>query len=181
MIRIAETDLPGVLLITPTVFGDDRGHFKETYRSDVYHEAGVCEKFVQDNFSRSSTGVLRGLHFQELWPQGKLVSCLRGRIFDVAVDIDPGSVTFRQWVGCELSDQNHQQLYIPPGYAHGFCVLSESADFHYKCTDYYNPADEAGVRWDDAAIGIDWPIHEPLLSKKDRALPSLDIYLNGLA
>lgn len=181
MISIAETRLPGVVMITPRVFGDSRGHFKETYQARDYSEFGIDATFVQDNFSRSSCGVLRGLHFQVTQPQGKLVSCLSGRVFDVAVDINPESSTFRQWVGVELSDENHQQLYIPPGYAHGFCVISDTADFHYKCTAYYDPSDEAGIRWDDPAIDIDWPLASPMLSEKDGNLPNLDVYLESLA
>ena len=179
MLSVNETILPGVLLLTPAVFGDGRGHFKETFRANAYTDVGIDVLFVQDNFSRSSGGVLRGLHFQVSQPQGKLVSCLRGRVFDVAVDIDPESSTFQRWVGFELSDQNHRQLYIPAGYAHGFCVLSESADFFYKCTDYYNPADEAGIRWDDPQVGIDWPLSEPTLSDKDANLQSLADYLDS--
>ena len=181
MISIAETRLSGVVVITPRVFGDRRGHFKETYQARDYLKFGIDATFVQDNFSRSSRGVLRGLHFQVTRPQGKLVSCLSGRVFDVVVDINPDSNTFRQWVGVELSDENHQQLYIPPGYAHGFCVLSDTADFHYKCTAYYDPSDEAGVFWADSGINIAWPCSAPLLSAKDRQLPTLDVYLESLA
>ena len=180
MLVVKETDLPGVILITPRVFGDSRGHFKQAFHAAEYAELGIVGPFVQDNFSRSSRGVLRGLHFQVRRPQGKLVSCLGGCVFDVAVDINPASPTFRRWVGFELSDENHRQLYIPPGYAHGFCVLSDTADFHYKCTEFYDPLDEAGVNWGDPTVGIDWSVQYPVLSEKDRQLPSLDVYLESL-
>lgn len=172
-IRVEATSLPGVVIIEPSVFGDSRGHFKELFKESSYAEIGVDSQFVQDNFSRSIRGVLRGLHFQVNAPQGKLVSCLRGSVFDVAVDIDPSSPTYREWVGVELSDENHRQLWIPPGYAHGFCVLSESADFFYKCTASYDPTDEAGIFWADESIGVEWPVRSPSLSDKDVALPTL--------
>ena len=172
-IRVEATSLPGVVIIEPPVFGDSRGHFKELFKEASYAEIGVDSQFVQDNFSRSIRGVLRGLHFQVNTPQGKLVSCLRGSVFDVAVDIDPSSPTYREWVGVELSDENHRQLWIPPGYAHGFCVLSESADFFYKCTAPYDPTDEAGIFWADESIGVEWPVRSPSLSDKDVALPTL--------
>ena len=172
--KVSPTRLPGVLVFEPDSHGDDRGFFLETFHVDRYREhIGVSHTFVQDNHSRSSRGVLRGLHAQREHPQGKLVRVSRGEVFDVAVDIDPKSPTFGQWVGERLSDSNHRQLWIPPGYAHGFVVLSETADFEYKCTDYYHPADEIGVRWDDPDIGIDWPISDPVLSAKDAALPRL--------
>lgn len=172
-IRVEATSLPGVVIIEPPVFGDSRGHFKELFKESFYAEIGVDSQFVQDNFSRSIRGVLRGLHFQVNAPQGRLVSCLRGSVFDVAVDIDPSSPTYREWVGVELSDENHRQLWLPPGYAHGFCVLSESADFFYKCTAPYDPTDEAGILWADESIGVEWPVRSPSLSDKDLALPTL--------
>lgn len=172
MMRVIETALPGVLILEPKVFGDNRGFFQETWRADTYSNIGI-PPFVQDNHSRSAKGVLRGLHSQRTRPQGKLVRVSRGTVFDVAVDINPYSATFGQYVGVELSDSNHRQFYVPPGYAHGFCVVSDDADFLYKCTEYYQPGDEIGVLWNDPAIGIQWPVNEPLLSDKDRALPAL--------
>ncbi|HEY2027575.1 MAG TPA: dTDP-4-dehydrorhamnose 3,5-epimerase [Myxococcales bacterium] len=169
--KFTETALPGVILIEPDVFHDPRGFFLETFQARRYRDNGVPYDFVQDNHSRSSRGTLRGLHAQRERPQGKLVRVLRGVIFDVAVDIRKGSPTFGKHVSARLSDENFLQLFIPPGYAHGFCVTSELAEVEYKCTDYYDRADEIGVRWDTA--GIDWPIREPLLSAKDAALPSL--------
>ena len=179
--EIVETALPGVLLVQPKRFGDHRGFFLETFSARRYAEAGIPGPgpdgrpgaFVQDNHSRSGRGVLRGLHFQKRHPQGKLVSVARGAVYDVAVDVRPGSETFGEWVGYELSDENARQLWVPPGFAHGFCVLSETADFLYKCTDYYAPGDEGGVRWDDPAIGIEWPVESPQLSGKDAAYPAL--------
>jgi dTDP-4-dehydrorhamnose 3,5-epimerase len=170
--RVIETILPGVLILEPKVHGDSRGFFQETWREDSYNNIGI-PSFVQDNHSRSSRGVLRGLHAQRLRPQGKLVRVSRGAVFDVAVDINPASATFGKHVAAELSDSNYRQMYIPPGYAHGFCVLSEDADFLYKCTEYYQPGDEIGVLWNDAEIGIAWPIAQPQLSEKDCALPTL--------
>ena len=179
--KVTETDLPGAVIIEPDVFGDERGFFKETYHQDRYKiEAGIEESFVQDNYSRSTAGVLRGLHFQKTKPQGKLVSVSQGAVFDVAVDIDPDSATFKQWVGVHLSGENHIQFYVPPGYAHGFLVLSEIADFQYKCTELYNPDDEGGIHWDDKEIAIQWPTSEQLLvSQKDAALPTLSDYLEN--
>jgi len=165
--KITTTAIPDVLLITPKVFGDSRGFFLESFHASRYAEAGIPGPFVQDNHSRSSKGVLRGLHFQKQYPQGKLVYVTIGSVFDVAVDIRKDSPTFGQWVGVTLSADEHQQFYIPPGFAHGFCVLSDTADFHYKCTDYYHPEDEGSLRWDDPDIGIQWPITEPILSAKD--------------
>lgn len=170
--NIIETVLPGVLIIEPRVHGDSRGFFQETWREDEYRKLGI-PAFVQDNHSRSQRGVLRGLHAQRLRPQGKLVRVSRGAVFDVAADINPDSPTFGQYVGVELNDQSLRQFYVPPGYAHGFCVLSEEADFLYKCTDYYQPGDEIGVVWNDPTLAIAWPIQEPLLSPKDMALPTL--------
>lgn len=171
--KITETKLAGVLIIEPKVFGDSRGFFKETFQAERYREAGIEYTFVQDNYSRSQKGVLRGLHFQITKPQGKLVFCPKGAVFDVAVDIDPESSTYGQYVGVELTEENHKQLWVPPGYAHGFCVLSETADFQYKCTDYYDPSDEGGVIWNDPDVAIEWPIDNPSLSSKDALLPTL--------
>lgn len=167
--KINKTNLEGVLHIEPKVFGDARGFFLETYNKKRYMESGFPDvDFVQDNHSCSSKGVLRGLHFQLNGPQGKLVQVATGSVFDVAVDIRVGSSTFGQWYGCELSAENHHQLWIPPKFAHGFCVLSDTADFIYKCTDYYNSHDEGGVLWNDPEIGVNWPIENPLLSDKDK-------------
>jgi dTDP-4-dehydrorhamnose 3,5-epimerase len=171
--KIIETALPGVLIIEPAVFADERGFFLESFHAERYREAGIDMAFVQDNHSRSRKGVLRGLHFQRRHPQGKLVRASRGSIFDVAADIDLASPTFGQYVGVTLSDENHRQMWIPPGYAHGFCVLSDEADFEYKCTDLYYPKDEGGVLWSDPVLNIQWPLLDPLLSAKDLALPSL--------
>ena len=168
-----KTKLSGVLIIEPSVLLDERGFFKETFQINRYHDVGITLPFVQDNYSRSQKGVLRGLHLQKLHPQGKLISCSAGSIYDVVVDIDPKSKTFGDYVGVELSEQNHLQLWIPPGYAHGFCVLSESADLFYKCTDFYFPNDESGLIWNDPDVSIAWPIKSPRLSEKDKLLPSL--------
>lgn len=172
--KVIETALNGVLIIEPRVFGDERGFFKETFSVERYRDqAGITLPFVQDNHSRSQQGVLRGMHFQRTRPQGKLVSVTRGAVYDVAVDINPASPTFGAYVGVELSDSNHRQLWIPPGYAHGFCVLSEIADFTYKCTDYYFPQDEGGLAWDCPEVAIAWPIQNPRLSDKDTQYPGL--------
>lgn len=167
------TPLAGVLLLTPRVFADPRGYFLETYNAARYAEAGIPVTFVQDNLSSSSRGVLRGLHFQNPHPQGKLVQVLAGEVFDVAVDLRHGSPTFGKWYGAILSADNHRQLYIPPGLAHGFCVTSERALFNYKCSDFYAPKAEGGVAWDDPDLAIEWPIEAPVLSDKDRAYPRL--------
>jgi dTDP-4-dehydrorhamnose 3,5-epimerase len=173
-VKVVPTELPGVVLIEPTVHGDERGFFVETFQVRRYLEnAGISLDFVQDNHSRSRRGVLRGLHLQKARPQGKLVRVARGEVFDVAADIDPASPTFGRWVGAILSDTNQHQLWIPPGYAHGYAVLSEVADFEYKCTDYYDPQSEAGVVWNDPKLSIAWPIAEPTLSARDRMLPTL--------
>ena len=179
--NVVETQLPGVLIIEPNVFGDHRGFFKETFQIERYQETGIDLAFVQDNHSRSQCGVLRGLHWQKTRPQGKLVSCSVGVVFDVAVDVDPSSETFGTYVGVELSAENHRQLWIPPGYAHGFCVLSETADFQYKCTDFYFPEDECGMIWNDPEVGIEWPVESPSLSEKDLSLPTLDEIRRGKA
>ncbi|HPF57773.1 MAG TPA: dTDP-4-dehydrorhamnose 3,5-epimerase [Candidatus Competibacteraceae bacterium] len=166
--KVIATELPGVLLLEPETFGDARGFFMETWQSARYHEAGMPERFVQDNHSRSRQGVLRGLHYQLTQPQGKLVWVTRGTVFDVAVDIRRGSPHFGRWYGCLLDDADHRQLYIPPGFAHGFCVVSEEADFFYKCTDYYHPQSERGIAWNDPEIGIQWPLSDVSLSGKDQ-------------
>ena len=171
--KVIVTVLPGVLIIEPKVFGDHRGFFLESFQVERYREAGIELPFVQDNHSRSQRGVLRGLHFQRNRPQGKLVSVSRGAVYDVAVDIDPTSPTCGQFVGVELNDENHRQMWVPPGYAHGFCVLSEVADFQYKCTDLYFPEDEGGLIWNDPDVNIPWPISEPQLSMKDQQNPTL--------
>lgn len=166
--KVLETKLPGVLIIEPDVHGDARGFFMETWQQKRYAEYGLPANFVQDNLSLSHKGVLRGLHYQDPNPQGKLVYVLQGEVFDVAVDIRRDSPTFGQWVGVTLSSENKRQLYIPEGFAHGFCVTSETALFAYKCTDYYNPQAEHGIIWNDPDIGIEWPVKKPVLSEKDR-------------
>ena len=171
--KVIRTELPEVLLIEPRVHGDPRGFFYESFQTARYAEAGIGAPFVQDNLSRSVRGTLRGLHFQEPRPQGKLVQVLRGSVFDVAVDVRRGSPRFGRWVGVELSETAPRQLWIPPGFAHGFCVLSESADFFYKCTEFYAPDAERSIAWDDPALGIRWPVDAPILSAKDRAAPTL--------
>lgn len=171
--EIIQTKLPGVIVIEPDVFGDHRGWFIETFGEQRYKEAGIAEDFVQDNVSFSSRGILRGLHFQNPKAQGKLVQVLAGEVFDVAVDIRKGSPTFGQWHGEILSVENHRQMYIPPCFAHGFCVISDTALFSYKCTGYYSPSTEGGVIWNDPDIGIDWPVKEPVLSEKDTVYTKL--------
>ena len=165
--KVIETNLPGVLILEPRVFGDARGFFQETWQRERYRQAGIEADFVQDNLSFSGRGVLRGLHFQNPNAQGKLVQVLQGEVFDVAVDIRRGSPTFGQWASVTLSSDNKRQFYVPPDFAHGFCVISETALFSYKCTDLYNPEAECAIRWDDPAIGIDWPVTNPSLSEKD--------------
>jgi len=172
-VKVTETALPGVLLLEPSVFEDDRGFFLETWSAARYRDAGVAADFVQSNQVRSRRGVLRGLHFQLVRPQSKLVWAISGEILDVAVDVRRGSTTFGRWFGAILSGENHRQMFVPAGFAHGYCVLSESADVAYLCSDYYRPAGDRGVRWDDPAIGIAWPPGEKVLSAKDRALPLL--------
>ena len=171
--KVTETELPGVLIIEPKRFGDNRGYFMETFQAERYRDIGLDLPFVQDNHSRSSYGVLRGLHYQILQPQGKLVSVTRGAVFDVAVDMRIDSPTFAQWTGAILSEENGRQLYVPPGFAHGFCVVSEVADFTYKCTDYYAPEHERAILWSDPDIAIDWPVESPSVSEKDAAAPAL--------
>ncbi len=167
------TPLPGVILIKPRIFRDERGFFLETYHQKKFSEGGLEVSFVQDNHVLSQKGALRGLHAQRSKPQGKLIRVVEGEIFDVAVDIRRGSPTFGKWFGAKLSAESLHQLYIPPDFAHGYCVLSERSQVEYKCTDFYDPTDEIGIRWDDPKIGIDWPLKDPILSKKDAALPSL--------
>ncbi len=167
------TRIPDVILVQPRVFRDERGFFLETYHDLRYAEGGIGETFVQDNHSKSTQGILRGLHAQEKQPQGKLVRAVEGRIFDVAVDIRRGSPTFGQWVGEFLSADDFRQLYVPPGFLHGFYVVSETAQVEYKCTARYDAADELAVRWNDSEIGIDWPAGTPQLSDKDAAAPTL--------
>ena len=171
--NIIKTKLPGVIIIEPKIFSDNRGRFWETWNSRRYEDYGIKENFVQDNVSYSGKNVLRGLHYQHPYSQGKLVQVLAGRVWDIAVDIRPDSPTFRQWISAILSDANYTQIYIPPGFAHGFCVLSEFALFSYKCTNYYIPSAEGGIIWNDPDIGIDWPVSEPILSEKDHRYPAL--------
>ena len=170
--NIITTNLPGVIVIEPKVYGDKRGFFLETFREDVLLQAGINAHFVQDNHTRSSQGVLRGLHYQMTQTQGKLVRVAAGSVFDVVVDVRSGSPTFGQWYGTELNEDNIKMIYVPPGFAHGFVVLSETADFIYKCTDYYHPESEQGIAWDDPDLNIDWPIAEIAekisLSDKDK-------------
>ena len=167
--NVLNTEIPGVLIIEPKVYGDSRGFFTELYQSERYAEHGIPTHFVQDNLSRSARGVLRGLHIQNPKPQGKLVTVLRGAVIDVAVDVRVGSPTYGRHVKIDLNDQNRRQFWIPRGFAHGFVVLSESADFFYKCDESYSPADELVVKWDDPALGIDWGNSAPELSQRDRA------------
>jgi dTDP-4-dehydrorhamnose 3,5-epimerase len=173
-VRFVETELKGVILISPDAYEDTRGMFFELYHAKTYHDAGIRQPFVQDNFSRSVRGVLRGLHYQLKQPQGKLVSVLEGSVFDVVADIRTGSPTFGKWTAIDLSAENKLQVYIPPGFAHGFCATSESASVFYKCTQFYAPADERGIIWNDPTLAIRWPIREPLLSAKDRDYKTLD-------
>jgi len=171
--KIIETTLPGVLILEPQVFGDARGFFYESYNKGKWQDAGIEAEFIQTNVSRSARGVLRGLHYQWPNPQGKLVSVLEGEVYDVAVDIRRGSPTFGQSAGVMLTADNHRHFWVPEGFAHGFCVLSEFATFSYQCTALYDAKADAGIRWNDAALGIDWPISEPLLSDKDSKTPLL--------
>jgi dTDP-4-dehydrorhamnose 3,5-epimerase len=171
--NVIATAIPGVVVLEPKVFGDDRGYFLETWSRQKYEAAGIPAVFVQDNVSFSRKGVLRGLHYQNPHAQGKLVQVMSGEVFDVAVDIRAGSPTFGKSVGEILSEKNHRQMYIPPGLAHGFCVLSDTVLFAYKCTDTYNAAAEGGIFWNDPDLGIDWPIRQPVLSPKDEKYPRL--------
>lgn len=165
--NVITTELDGVLILEPKVFGDARGFFMETWNEERYIKAGIADRFVQDNMSMSSRGVLRGLHFQNPNQQGKLVQVAVGEVYDVAVDIRYGSPTFGKWVGVTLSEENRRQIYVPPGFAHGFCVMSDTALFIYKCTDVYNPRAEYSVLWNDPDIGIKWPVDNPVLANKD--------------
>ena len=171
--NVRETDLPGVLIVEPRIFTDDRGFFYESFRAERFATAGLPAEFPQDNHSRSTRGVLRGLHFQAQRPQGKLVSVIRGRIFDVAVDVRVGSPTFGRWTAVTLDESEPRAMWVPPGFAHGFYTLSDVADVVYKCTDVYVPELDRGIIWSDPALGIDWPGASPLLSPKDAALPPL--------
>lgn len=172
-----KTKIDGVVVVEPKIFGDSRGYFMETYRHEIFAGGGITPAFVQDNQSKSSKGVLRGLHFQKNYPQAKLVRVISGEVFDVAVDLRKGSPTYGQWVGEILSAENRRQLFVPRGFAHGFLVLSDSAEFAYKCDGYYRPDDEGGIIWNDPAINIDWPlddIGEPVMSEKDLKWGGLD-------
>lgn len=171
--RFVPAELEGVIIVEPDVHSDARGFFLESYHERKYREGGIAETFVQDNHSRSLQGTLRGLHFQRRRPQGKLIRVVVGRVFDVAVDVRRDSPTFREWLGVELSAESFRQIYIPPGFLHGFLVLSDVAEVQYKATDFYDPSDELGVIWNDPDLGIAWPTRSPILSAKDRALPRL--------
>jgi len=171
--KIYDTTLTDVKIIEVEAFGDHRGYFQESYNLNRYKSSGIKLNFVQDNQSYSKKNILRGLHFQINKPQGKLVSVVKGSIYDVVADINPQSKNYGKYFGIELSDQNHLQLWIPPGYAHGFCVLSEDAYFQYKCTDFYDSSDEGGVKWDDPKLNIKWPISNPIVSEKDNLLSYL--------
>jgi len=172
-LQVIPQSIPEVKLVIPDVFGDSRGFFQETFRAELYRQAGIAMPFVQDNWSRSVKGTLRGLHYQLPNPQDKLVWVVRGEIFDVAVDVRRGSPTFGKWVSAILSDTNHHQFFVPAGFAHGFCVLSDVADFMYKCSAVYSPKDEKGILWSDPALAIPWPVTDPILSKRDTALKTL--------
>jgi len=173
-LKVIHSKLKGCVIIEPDVFGDERGFFLETFQAVRYEqEAGIDLVFVQDNHSRSARGVLRGLHFQKTKPQGKLVRVVCGEVYDVAVDIRKGSATFGEWEGVILSEDNKKQFWVPPGFAHGFVVLSDTADFEYKCTDYYDPSDEGSILWSDPDLGISWPIANPVLSAKDQSAKRL--------
>jgi len=167
--QIKQTQLSDVVVFELSAFGDSRGFFRELFRVNSYREFGIKDSFVQFNHSRSSKNVLRGLHYQKKYPQGKLVSITRGAILDVVVDIRYGSPTFGKWVAEELSDQNHKQIYVPPGYAHGILILSDVADLLYQCTEYYHPEDEMSIAWNDPTLNISWPINNPTLSEKDKS------------
>jgi dTDP-4-dehydrorhamnose 3,5-epimerase len=171
--RVVLTDLPGVLIVEPEVFTDGRGFFMETYHAARYREHGIDGPFLQDNHSRSVAGTLRGLHLQVRRPQGKLVRVIEGEVYDVSVDVRRGSPTFGRWVGVTLTAENVRQCYVPPGFAHGFCVLTPVAQVEYKCTDVYDPGGEVGVAWDDPALAIPWPVREPMLSDRDKKHPTL--------
>jgi dTDP-4-dehydrorhamnose 3,5-epimerase len=175
---VKQTGFSGLLLIHPKCFRDERGFFLESFQAERYHDKGIVDVFVQDNHSRSRQGVLRGLHFQIKRPQAQIVTVIRGRIFDVAVDLRSGSATFGQWFGVELSDEGSRQLYMAPGFAHGFCVLSDFADLHYKTSRFYDHADEGGLIWNDPDIGVRWPIANPIVAERDSTYPALQ-HLNS--
>lgn len=168
-----DTAIPDLVLLEPIAHGDERGFLLESFREESWAEHGVSGPFVQENHSRSGAGILRGIHFQTSPGQGKLVRCVRGAIWDVAVDLRPSSPTYKRWDGFELSDENHRQLYVPVGFGHGFCVLSGVADVAYKLTSYYDPETEVGIKWDDPDVGIDWPVSDPQVSKRDEHAPVL--------
>jgi len=172
-VKLIETGIPGLVVVEPVVYGDKRGFFMETWNSDRYGACGLPDRFVQSNISRSAAGVIRGLHYQHPCAQGKLVSVLEGRVFDVAVDIRSNSPTFREWAGVELSASNHRQLYVPEGFAHGFCVLGDSALLSYLCTSQFNAECDAAIAWNDPDIGIEWPVEPQSLSARDRKAPRL--------
>jgi dTDP-4-dehydrorhamnose 3,5-epimerase len=171
--KVTPLQIPEILLVEPKVFGDARGYFVETFQAERYAQAGINARFVQDNLSRSSRGTLRGLHLQYPNAQAKLVYVVEGEVFDVAVDVRVGSPSFGKWTGAHLSARDHRQMYIPPGFAHGFCVKSEYALFAYKCSDIYLPQHEVGVAWNDPALAISWPVSQPTISEKDQRFPSL--------
>lgn len=179
--KILGTRIKDLLIIEPKLYSDNRGEFFESYQQRKYFESGLRYKFVQDNFSSSKKGVLRGLHFQQCKPQGKLVSVISGEVLDVALDLRIDSATFGQHLSVVLSSQNRRQLFVPPGFAHGFLVLSECAVFHYKCTDFYDPVDEAGILWNDAELNIDWGCYDPILSEKDANLPTFSQFVESVS
>ena len=178
--RVVPTDLPGVVVIEPEVHADGRGFFLETYHAERYEQHGIRGPFVQDNHSRSTAGTVRGLHLQLRRPQGKLIRVIEGEVYDVAVDVRRGSPTFGRWVAVTLSAENFKQCYVPPGFAHGFLVVSPSAQVEYKCTDLYDRASEIGIAWNDPAIAIPWPIAEPILSDRDRRNPTMAEVIDSL-
>ena len=178
--KFSTTELPGVMIVDPDVFRDDRGFFLESWRMDKYAAGGIDATFLQHNQSRSTRGTVRGLHAQRTHPQGKLVRVLAGAVLDVVVDIRRGSPTWLKWITCELSAENFRQLYLPPGYAHGICVTSDLADLEYQCTDFYDPRDELRIIWNDPSIGIKWPVSEPILSSSDRDAATLVDQLDQL-
>jgi dTDP-4-dehydrorhamnose 3,5-epimerase len=179
-VRVVPTAIPDVLVIEPDVHADGRGFFLETYHADRYRQHGIAGPFVQDNHSRSVAGTLRGLHLQLRRPQGKLIRVIEGEIFDVAVDVRRGSPFFGRWVGIALTAENFKQVYVPPGFAHGFCVVSPIAQVEYKCTDLYDPASEIGIAWNDPALGITWPVATPVLSARDSRHPTLAAVMDQL-
>ena len=174
------SDLPGVIIVEPDVHQDGRGYFLESYHIEKYRAGGIAERFVQDNESQSTGGTLRGLHLQNRRPQGKLIRVIEGEIWDVAVDVRRPSATFGRWSGVRLSGTNFKQCYVPPGFAHGFCVMSPVARVEYKCTDLYDPGGEIGIAWNDPALAIDWPLKDPILSDRDRGLPTLAAVMDQL-